>query len=81
MAWVKIDDNFAQHPKIAQVGPLGMAMQIAALCYCNRLMTDGFIPKRVASTLLALDGIAVGRGDNEAAVRVKDATVVMIVDI
>lgn len=52
MAWVRIDDSFAQHPKLAKAGPLAMAMQIAALCYCNRNLTDGFVPRAIARTLL-----------------------------
>lgn len=52
MVWVRIDDGFAEHPKLARVGPLGMAMQVAALCYCNRKLTDGFVPRSVARTLL-----------------------------
>jgi hypothetical protein len=53
MTWVRIDDGFAQHPKVAGVGPLGMALQVAGLCYCNRNMTDGFIPWSVAHSLLS----------------------------
>jgi hypothetical protein len=52
MAWVKIDDQFPEHPKVAAAGPLAMAMQVAGLCYCNRKLTDGFIPRSIARTLL-----------------------------
>ncbi len=52
MTWVKIDDGFADHPKLAGVGPLGMAMQVAALCYCNRKLTDGFVPAGIVNTLI-----------------------------
>lgn len=58
MAWVKIDDSFADHPKIASAGPLGMALQVAALCYCNRYLTDGFIPKAMAPRLVYFEGFA-----------------------
>lgn len=58
MAWVKIDDGFADHPKIAAAGPLGMALQVAALCYCNRFLTDGFIPQSVALRLIQFEGLA-----------------------
>jgi hypothetical protein len=57
MTWVRIDENFAQHPKLAKAGPLAMAMQVAALCYCNRHLTDGFVPKQIACTLLDLSGL------------------------
>lgn len=58
MAWVKIDDSFADHPKIASAGPLGMALQVAALCYCNRYLTDGFIPRAMAPRLVYFEGFA-----------------------
>ena len=52
MPWVKLDDHFDEHPKVARIGPLGIALQVAGLCYCNRNLTDGFIPRAVARTLL-----------------------------
>jgi len=65
MTWVRIDDGFYQHPKVAAAGPLAMAMQVAALCYCNRHLTDGFVPRAVVPTLLNLEGIATGLRDHE----------------
>jgi hypothetical protein len=59
MTWVRIDEEFARHPKVVAVGPLGMAMQVAGLCYCNQYLTDGFIPRAAAATLLSFDGIDV----------------------
>lgn len=52
MTWVRLDDGFARHPKVVAAGPLAMAMQVAALGYCNRELTDGFVPRGVARTLL-----------------------------
>ena len=52
MPWVKLDDQMPEHPKVAQAGPLALAMQVAALCYSNRKLTDGFIPRSIARTLL-----------------------------
>lgn len=57
MPWVRIDEEFPHHPKVAPVGPLGIAMQVAALCYCNRYLTDGFVPAAMAPMLLPLEGI------------------------
>src|SRR5262245_43644468 len=51
MAWVKLDDGFAEHPKIIQVGTAGAWLLIQALCYCNRNLTDGFIPARIARAM------------------------------
>lgn len=58
MTWVRLDENFARHPKIVQAGPLALAMHVAALCYCNQYLTDGFVPKAAVKTFLDLDGIA-----------------------
>jgi hypothetical protein len=58
MAWVKIDDSFTDHPKVVSAGPLGMALQVAALCYCNRYLTDGFIPEAVAHRLVYFESLA-----------------------
>lgn len=48
MTWVKVDDHFAEHPKMAAVGPVGWGVWLAGLAYCNRNLTDGFIPFEVA---------------------------------
>ena len=55
MPWVRIDDQFYQHPKVVAVGPLGIAMQVSGLCYCNRYLTDGFIPLEVVPRLVPFD--------------------------
>ena len=33
MPWVRIDDGYADHPKIAAVGPLGQALWFAGLAF------------------------------------------------
>lgn len=48
MPWVKVDDHFDEHPKMAAVGPVGWGVWLAGLAYCNRNLTDGFIPRTVA---------------------------------
>jgi hypothetical protein len=52
MAWVRIQDEMPEHPKLAKVGPLGLALYVAGLCYCNRHLTDGFIPRAKAAILM-----------------------------
>jgi hypothetical protein len=64
MTWVRIDDGFYQHPKVASAGPLAMAMQVAALCYCNKNLTDGFVPWSVAQSLLSWEFIGQADADN-----------------
>ena len=51
MGWVRVDDHFNEHPKLARVGPCGWGIWIAGLAYCNRNLTDGFIPRAVARSL------------------------------
>lgn len=43
MTWVKTDDNAPNHPKFARAGVEAYGWWHAALCYCNRYLTDGFI--------------------------------------
>lgn len=52
MAWVRIDDQFADHPKVKSVGIVGMAIQMASICYCNRYLTDGFIGYSTAEAII-----------------------------
>ena len=51
--WVKLDDGFADHPKVIQLNPLAVTMQVRALCYASRHLTDGFIPAGAVPQLLA----------------------------
>jgi hypothetical protein len=39
--WVKLCDTFADDPRFEDVGAEGFAVHVAALCYCNRQLTDG----------------------------------------
>ncbi len=51
MGWIRIDDHFDEHPKLAKVGPIAWGLWLAGLAYCNRNLTDGFIPWAVAQKL------------------------------
>jgi hypothetical protein len=57
MTWVKLDDQFPDNPKIVKVGPLGGWLQVCGLAYCNRHLTDGFIPTDVAHRLTSFVGV------------------------
>ena len=57
MSWVRIDDKFYNHPKVLRVGPLGIALQVTALCYCNAHLTDGLLPREAVPGLLNFAGI------------------------
>lgn len=58
MAWVKVDDQFTDHPKAVEVGPLGVALWLAGMCYCNRFLTEGFIPAAAVPRLMHFEGLA-----------------------
>ena len=70
MAWVKVDDQIDQHPKVVQAGPLALALYVAGLAYCNRSLTDGFIPSSVARRLV--DWQATDKAGNEWALAYVD---------
>lgn len=59
MTWVRVDDAFYDHEKFATVTALGIAMWVTGLAYCNRNLTDGFIPLNKAKTLVNCDGLGV----------------------
>lgn len=55
MAWVKIDDQFPNHPKVGKLSPawrpLAVFLHLSGLCWCNQYLTDGRIPKSIVSRL------------------------------
>lgn len=79
MTWVRIDEEFARHPKVLEAGPLGMAMQISALCYCNQYLTDGFVPHSVVPGLLSFDGLGMRMWKGELIGGGEDATWELVV--
>lgn len=59
MVWAKLDDEILDNEKIVRAGILGFALHAAAVTWCCRNLTDGFIPHRRAMTLFdmgALEG-------------------------
>lgn len=44
MTWVRIEDTFCEHPKIEPLSDLAFRLHVKALCYCNRNLTDGYVP-------------------------------------
>lgn len=47
MTWVKVDDQFPDHPKAVALSDAAMAAWLRGLCYCSRYLTDGYIPEAV----------------------------------
>jgi hypothetical protein len=58
--WIKVDERYDEHRKFAEVGPLGVALWLAGLAYCNRNLTDGFIPWSTARTLVSWSFLSTG---------------------
>ena len=44
MAWAKLDDGMPTHPKVIAAGAVAFALDVAAICYANKHLTDGHIP-------------------------------------
>ena len=47
MTWVRIDEQFYNHPKLAALGAYMLpcvGLHLLALCYCNTYLTDGLVP-------------------------------------
>lgn len=51
MTWVRFDDQFADSPKMEQVGPVAGWLHVAAICYSARHLLDGVIPEAKARRL------------------------------
>jgi hypothetical protein len=46
MAWVKLDDTVHEHPKMLKAGPAASWFWVCGIAYCQRQLTDGFIPEK-----------------------------------
>lgn len=56
MTWVRLDDQFADNPKLERAGPMAGWLHVSALCYCARHLTDGLIPWEKAARLVSNPG-------------------------
>lgn len=57
MTWVRIDDQFPDHPKVAAVGPQAAWLHVCGLCYAARYLTDGFVPDAIVSRLTIFEDV------------------------
>ncbi len=51
MVWIRIDDQIAHHPKFFEVGPVASWLWVCGNGYCNKYLTDGFIPTAALKAL------------------------------
>ena len=56
MSWAKIDDQFSEHPKVIEAGPLAGWLYVRGLCYAAKYLTDGFISDAQAQQLALFAG-------------------------
>jgi hypothetical protein len=54
MVWIRIDDQIAHHPKFIEAGPVASWLWVCGNGYCNKYLTDGFIPVSVLPTIGAV---------------------------
>lgn len=54
MTWVRLDDGFADHPKIDALSDAAYRMFVNGLCYCAQQLTDGTIPEGRIERLLPI---------------------------
>lgn len=52
MAWAKLDDGMPTHPKVIAAGAAAFALDVAAICYSNKHLTDGFIATHALAAVL-----------------------------
>lgn len=57
MVWARLDDQILDNPKIAKAGVFGFALHVAAITWCCRNLTDGFIPTARVTALLTLSRV------------------------
>jgi hypothetical protein len=58
MPWVRLDDNFPDHPKVVDAGPLAAWLYVCGVAYASRYLTDGYIPAGQVRKLADVDGAA-----------------------
>lgn len=51
MAWVRLDDQFTDHPKVAGLTNDAFCLHVTAMCWTAKQQTDGKLPSRLLSRL------------------------------
>lgn len=61
MAWIKLDDQWMDNPKIVEVGRDGRDMWLASITYCAKHLTDGYFHKNLLPILAVMAGVDVAK--------------------
>lgn len=56
MTWVRLEDNFAEHPKIIGICDAAFRLHVMAICYAARHETDGYVSTTIARALIGSRG-------------------------
>jgi hypothetical protein len=51
--WLRLDAAFPEHPKVIALSDAGFRLEISAMCYARRNLTDGHIPTAYPPARLA----------------------------
>lgn len=57
MVWAKLDDEILDNEKVTRAGVLGFALHVAAITWCCRKLTDGFVPYSRVRLLLDMSDL------------------------
>lgn len=79
MSWVRLDDRFPSHRKVALLSDRAFRLHVSAICWCSENLTDGHIRERELTLVAHVRGLkATARELEEAGVwdRVEDGWVV-----
>lgn len=63
MAWLRIDDGFAEHPKLLELALADRWAWLEVLCYCARNGTDGRIPNGIGEAVKRATPALLGRAE------------------
>lgn len=56
--YIRLHDGMPDHPKIAGLSDAAFRLQVEALCYCSRYLTDGHLPAAILRKLGTEDALA-----------------------
>ena len=59
MSWVKLDDQWMDHPKIIMAGRDARDMWLASITWCSKHLTDGYFPVDLLPSLAVAAGVDV----------------------
>lgn len=46
--WVRLDNGFPEHPKVIGLTDAAFRLEVEAMCYAHRNLTDGLVPPTYA---------------------------------